>query len=246
MDKKIIKNAGVSFHANTELEQWRAETLLKKEPETIAWLRHYACVGSVFFDIGANIGTYSMYAALLNPRLNVYAFEPVLGNYCALLDNISLNSAENVFAFQVALSSKNNLTSLYLQDRRIGNSGAQIHHPLDEKGNKFDHVAVQKILGLSVNSMVKDLGFPCPNFVKIDVDGHEKDILDGMDLILGESLLQSILVEFNSTEEREIYTKFLGKFNFLPDVTYNNHPEHSTKRRAEKNGTAVNCVFTKK
>ena len=246
MTDKIIENAGVKFYANTELEKWRAETLLKKEPETIAWLKYYANAGSVFYDIGANVGSYSMYAASLNSKLNVYAFEPVQENFSALLSNILLNNADNVHAFRIAASIQNKLTTIYLQDTRIGNSGAQIDAPVDERGNHFDQVSTQQVLGLNLNSMVKELGFPVPNFVKIDVDGHEKDIIEGMSDLLGMESLLSILVEFNSATEIAYYSTFLAKFKFAPDAIYNEHSDHSTKRRSAKNGSAVNCVFTKK
>ena len=95
MNRKIIENAGIKFYADSELEKWRAETLQKKEPETIAWLNYYANVGSVFYDIGANVGSYSMYAASLNSKLNIYAFEPVQENFCALLNNIKLSFLQN-------------------------------------------------------------------------------------------------------------------------------------------------------
>jgi FkbM family methyltransferase len=246
MNSKIIENADIKFYACSELEKWRAETLLKKEPETIAWLNYYANVGSVFYDIGANVGSYSMYAASLNSKLNVYAFEPVQENFCALLNNILLNNADNVHAFRIAASIKNKLTPIYLQDRRIGNSGAQIDVPVDERGNHFDPLSTQQVLKLSLGFMVKELGFPIPNFVKIDVDGHEKDIIKGMTDILAVESLLSILVEFNSAAEIAHYSTFLAKFKFVPDARYNEHPDHSTNRRSAKNGSAVNCVFTKK
>jgi hypothetical protein len=77
------------------LELWRAETLLTKEPETIAWLNYYTSKGGTFYDVGANIGVYSLYAAIKNPQLSVYAFEPVKNNFISLLNNKKLNKTNN-------------------------------------------------------------------------------------------------------------------------------------------------------
>ncbi len=243
--EKIIEKVGVKFYANTELEQWRAETILEKEPETIAWLNSFALKEQVFYDIGANVGSYSIYAAIVNKDLSVFSFEPVQENYCALVKNIQLNNAENIHAFRLALSNKNNLSDIYLKDSRVGNSGAQIDKPVDERGVHFQQVSIQKILTLSLDSLVSDFSFPPPNFLKIDVDGHEKDVINGMNQLLQSDTLVSLLIEFNSTEELAEYTEHLAKYKLFPDPAFNNHPDHSSYRRQQKNSSAINCVFTK-
>jgi FkbM family methyltransferase len=216
---------------------------LEKEPETIAWLDNYAKLGGVFYDVGANIGCYSIYAAYLNPSLGVFAFEPVQENYCALVNNIVLNGTTNIYSFPFAVSNANKLTSIFINDSRVGNSGAQIDKPTDERGNHFNQLSTQLVLGLSLDSLVNDFRFPAPNFVKIDVDGHEKNIILGMSSILMMNSLKSILVEFNSIPEEEYFSKFFERFGFEPDHLFNNYPGHSKNRRANNNGTAKNCVF---
>lgn len=245
MSANIIRNGGVKFYADSELEKWRANTLLEKEPETIAWLNHYSMLGGRFYDIGANIGIYSIYAASLNRDLEVYAFEPVQENYCALANNIILNEAPNIHVFPFAASTINKLTTLFIKDSRIGNSGAQIEEPIDERGNLFSSLDTQLVLSLSLDSMVQEFGFPAPNFVKIDVDGHERNIIEGMNNILEMDSLQSILIEFNSIPEKEHFSAIFEKHMLRPDPLFNDHPEHSKKRRSANNGTAINCVFTK-
>lgn len=246
MSNTVVTNAGIKFYADSELEKWRAETLFEKEPETIAWLEHYSKFGGVFYDIGANIGSYSNYAASLNRELAVYAFEPVRENFCALMKNITLNEAQNIHAFPFAISKLNKLTSLFLKDVRVGNSGAQIEEPIDEKGKHFDVLDKQLVLGLSIDSMINDFGFPAPSLVKIDVDGHEKDIIEGMHDALQLDSLKTILIEFNSVNERDFYSELFEKYKLLPDAQFDNHPKHSKNRRSKNSGTAINCVFSKK
>src|SRR5215467_14181444 len=68
----------VAFYCLGDLAQWRAQTLLAKEPETIEWIDSFAD-GDTFWDIGANIGIYSVYAAV-SRRVRVLAFEPSAAN----------------------------------------------------------------------------------------------------------------------------------------------------------------------
>lgn len=244
--KNIVLNSGVKFYADSDLEQWRAKTLLDKEPETIAWIRYFALLGGVFYDVGANIGPFSLFAAALNNNLSVYSFEPVKENYMALLNNLDLNKFENVYPYQFAISNKNQITNLFLRDGRVGSSGSQIDAPKDESGNLFKEVGIEKPVSFSLNYLIECLSFPIPGFVKIDVDGHEVKILEGMTDILSASELKSILVEFNSMEDMKEYTSFLGNFSLIPDDRFNKMEQHSSQRRLSKNASAVNCVFSKR
>src|SRR2546430_8849931 len=71
-----VSGIPIRLSLTSESEQYRAETYASKEPETIAWLTEELREGDVFFDVGANIGLYSLYAAKLRPSCRVYAFEP--------------------------------------------------------------------------------------------------------------------------------------------------------------------------
>ena len=77
-----------SFVCPNRTVSWRVTTFLTKEPETIEWIDTFA-PGDVLFDIGANIGCYSIYAASRSVR--VMAFEPESQNYALINQNIFLN-----------------------------------------------------------------------------------------------------------------------------------------------------------
>ena len=87
---KRLKIAGLKFDCDSPVETWRVTTLFTKEPGTIAWLDKEVKEGDVLFDIGANIGLYSVYAASKGAK--VYAFEPHIINAAKLLLNTSLNT----------------------------------------------------------------------------------------------------------------------------------------------------------
>ena len=80
----------------------RMDRLLSKEPETIKWINQFE-QDSVFFDIGANIGIYTLYSAIMMQN-TVFAFEPHSASYKNLLDSINLNKLEKCQAYCVALS----------------------------------------------------------------------------------------------------------------------------------------------
>ena len=69
---------------------FRASTFSSKEPETLAWIDSFH-EDSVFWDIGANIGLYSLYAAR-HKNCRVIAFEPSFFNLEILVRNINLNN----------------------------------------------------------------------------------------------------------------------------------------------------------
>ena len=103
--KKIISvkhnSLEVKFINNNELTLFRSLSFSNKEPETLKWINRFE-KNSTFFDIGANVGLYSIYAAKLTGA-NVYAFEPSVLNLEILYKNIDLNNL-NLFQFQSYLS----------------------------------------------------------------------------------------------------------------------------------------------
>ena len=237
---------GMVLSGDTELEKWRAETLFTKEPETIAWIDFCSKENGTLFDIGANIGAYSIYAAHINNNLNVFSFEPVLNNYSTLVKNKTLNKLDNLTTFQMALSSTSKLETLYISDERVGNSGAQIGAPINERGENFVPSSKETLFCLSLDVMVEEFGFTIPNFIKIDVDGHEIDILQGGLKTLGEPELKSILIECNGGESKNKIDTLLESKGFSLDERFNNLKNHSSKRREnDVENVARNIVYSK-
>ena len=89
------KNGTLHFFCPGRLPVFRAETLLTKEPETIEWIDGFE-ENSVFWDIGANVGVYSLYAGL-KKGVAVVAFEPATPNLYALNRNIEINQLEKKY-----------------------------------------------------------------------------------------------------------------------------------------------------
>jgi hypothetical protein len=84
----VVIRVGVS----SEIEHFRADTYSTKEPETLDWLDRELTEEDIFFDVGANIGLYSLYAAKSKPGCTIFSFEPESQNYARLCKNIALNA----------------------------------------------------------------------------------------------------------------------------------------------------------
>ena len=107
---------------------WRTRHSFYSEPETNAWIKSFS-KNDVFFDIGANIGFYSLLASKCIGT-KVYAFEPDLMNSRLLYENIIKNNVSDlVTLIPVALSNKNYCAKLVLSTLSYGDA----LHNLDEK-----------------------------------------------------------------------------------------------------------------
>ena len=247
MDGDWVSSSGGAFRllVRDELERYRAETLLTKEPETIAWIDHFAPSG-VFFDVGANIGIYSLYAASRSAALRVFAFEPYFRNQFHLVENVLGNGFSNVVPLSIALGREVGVVDLQVPDDRFGASGAQIIDAIDEDGAAFDPVERISTLVLTLDVVVHQLGLPAPTFVKIDVDGVELAILDGMARVLGNPSLQSGLVEVNlARSDAQGLGEIFGKAGLRPDDRFNGLADHSRVRRATNARPVENVVYSR-
>ena len=246
MKKKCVFNDSLCFSINSDLEEYRINSIFEKEPETIAWIDSICNSDSVFYDIGANIGIYTLYMNYKNPMMQIFCFEPVQNNFNSLQNNIILNSALNVHPFNIALSNNNMITNLFISDTRNGNSGAQIEAPINEKGESFEALKIEKILSFQLDYLVNNLNFPQPNFIKIDVDGHENEILDGMKVTLGNQQLKSLLIEFNDDNQFQKWQSVFNKIGLFIDEKFDNLPNNSSLRRLQNGSTTRNYIFHRK
>lgn len=246
--QKFIKlKNGLILGYSSELEIWRADSFFTKEPETIEWINYFSGLGNTFFDIGANVGGYSVYAAHKNNNLKVYAFEPVANNFRLINKNIGYNRLTNIFPFQIGISSEDKLTEVYLSDLRDGNSGAQLNNPVNEIGNHFNPKAIQPVISFKLDSLIYNYKFPCPDFIKIDVDGLESEIINGSSKLLYNPQLKSLLIEFNSQNIKSKLNKIIIEAGLLPDNYFNSLHNHSSLRRKENTeNKAMNVVYSRK
>ena len=186
------------FYAPNKLIKWRIETLYSKEPDTLEWIKNFK-KHSIFWDIGANIGLYSIYAAQNFTNLEIVSFEPSTNNTRVLSKNISKNNLENLIKiYPCALSNvKNTFFDMNESSTIEGSAHSSFGKSIDQYGKEFNPENRYKIFGTTIDQLIEDEVLSVPNYIKIDVDGFEHNILDGAKKCLRSTNLKSILIELN-------------------------------------------------
>jgi FkbM family methyltransferase len=170
-----------------------------REPETLTWIEAFEAPCR-FWDIGANIGVFSVYAGL-RPGVEVSAFEPAAASYGALCRNIEANDlGARVRAYCVALSDRTQLGSLNLSGTNAGSVFNAFASTEDCFGNEIEVVFRQGMVGFSVDDFRRLFRLPAPNYLKIDVDSTEEQILAGASETLRDPDLRSVLIELEASD----------------------------------------------
>ena len=185
----------ISFFSPGKTPEYRARTLLTKEPETIEWINSFSD-SDVLWDIGANVGVYSLYAALR--KLTVVSFEPSAGNYYLLSRNIEINRMDDrVSAICIAFNDTTRLDAFYMVHTNLGGAGNSFGEAIDWQGRPYTASLKQAMIGFSIDDFVRQFNPPFPNHIKIDVDGNEGRIIKGAKSTLSDTRVKSVLVELN-------------------------------------------------
>lgn len=170
-----------------------------KEPETVEWLLAHAGEGLVLYDIGANVGVYSLIAAAIHPATRVVAFEPAHTTYPRLVDNIRVNAVgDRVTPLQIALGDRTGI--LPFAYARLDPGAAD--HPGIMQGSDKGSVARHSVLCYRLDDLVSSFQLPMPTLLKLDVDGAELAVLVGATKTLRTPQLKSVLVELRDDDER--------------------------------------------
>jgi len=175
----------------------RYKTYYQKEPDTIRWLDELPQM-AVLWDIGANIGLYSIYPALTRAA-QVLAFEPGAPNYFVLNRNIEANGLDQrITAFCLAFSDTEEIGTLNMGTTKPGGASAAFEDDHGDMGQKLKVVFQQGMVGITVDAFIKRYNPPFPEYMKIDVDGLEHKIIRGMTTTLADRRLQGLWVELDS------------------------------------------------
>jgi len=171
-----------------------------KEVEVRHYIDAHLKEGDVFFDIGANIGVFSLYASKRHKNLNIYCFEPEYSNLHYLKENVLKNGLmDQANIYSIAVSDTDGLSSLHVQDVT---PGAAVHTEsktdIDITDEGYTVVWREGVAIRTLDSLCQDLK-TTPNAIKIDTDGNEFKILTGAAETLKNNLLRSIVLEMPPT-----------------------------------------------
>ena len=183
--------------AGRNYELWRADTFTTKEPDTLEWIDTFVRAGDVFYDVGANIGQYSLYAAKrLGGQVVVLAFEPEALNFAKLNKNIRLNGlGEAITPYCLAISDEMALDYFYAKAFAPGAALHALGRPITQGDVPFEPQHRQGVMAVSLDDLTGRFSLPFPNHLKIDVDGLEDRIVAGAGQTLVDPRLRSVLIE---------------------------------------------------
>jgi len=182
----------------------RVTSLFAKEPTTIPYLETFS-PDDVFLDIGANVGMYSIYAAVMT-GCRVYCIEPEALNFAELNKSIYLNGLhDRVTAWCAAAGPQFEIGKLLLGAFAVGYS----HHDFGESSWRKDMVwnpavtvrrdqrVTQGSISISIDQLVASGMLPQPHHIKIDVDGHEPKVVAGAVKTFANPALKTVLIEID-------------------------------------------------
>ena len=193
-----------------------------KEPDTVEWIETFMKPGDTFYDIGANVGAYSMVAAkFFRGAVKVFAFEPAFLNFTQLSRNLFLNQCHDIVTpLAVALSDTTAIDVFNFHDLVPGGSLHTLGEAIDYKGERFEPMFKQPVMGYRTDDLIDQFKLPVPTHIKIDVDGIELSVLKGADKTLCDQRLRSVVVELQEGESEAQISEFLSGKGFRLHASY--------------------------
>ena len=241
--KKIVyKGTELKFVFSTTLLFERVKTFSTKEPETLEWIDNIP-TGSVLWDIGANIGLYSCYAAI-SKKIKVVSFEPSVFNLEILARNIYLNNlCDLITIVPLPLSDKTKTGKLRLSSTSLGGAMSTFDNQFGFDGNKLNQIFEYSTNSITMDDAIDKLCLPSPDYIKLDVDGIEHLILSkGINVLKNTKgiileINKSFTDQFQKSKEYLINSGF--KFSHEKNLNFNINNN-------EEENLAYNQVWIKK
>jgi FkbM family methyltransferase len=160
--------------------------VLGSERLTVRWLRSVVTAGMTAVDVGAHVGYFTLlFAELVGPTGRVFALEPVEANLGFLRENLEANGVANVSVLPLAAANSNGERRLHLS--WLSSCHGFHEHPV--RGS----VAVTTVPTVRLDDELDG----AVDVVKVDVEGAELDVLEGMNGILGSANALRLVVEWN-------------------------------------------------
>ena len=206
---KISSDKEIKFYCPSKIASFRAKTFFTKEPETIEWMNRYGSEKKILYDIGANMGIYTIYYAK-KFKTKVYAFEPSFKNLDLLVKNIKLNLLEKEVSLIPNPLCDKSLIANFFQLRSSGGDSVSTFNDektkkifLSNKNPKNNNPVQYNILGLSLDNLIELNLIKPPDLIKLDVDGNEVEIINGFKKSIQKIDKISMLIETGTTTSKD-------------------------------------------
>jgi len=216
------------------------------EEAELEFIRRYLKKGDIFVDIGANIGFFSMNAAMcIGDAGKVISFEPTPKTFIRLQENVKLNNLRNLRAFQMAVSEKDEQLEF-----TISMDGHDGWNSLT-KPSSGTIVEKAKVDCIQIDSIKKiDPDFQNAALIKIDIEGWELFALKGGSQFLSQENAPSLLIEFTEQNAANAGTSCKEIYKYLNFLGYELYRFDEIEKKLilypiESNYDYVNLIATK-
>jgi FkbM family methyltransferase len=153
------------------------------EPELTYLIKRLLPSRHFFLDIGANVGYYTVLAAMINPECRIHSFEPSPSTFGVLSENVAANHLLNVQVHQLALGDKTGTLKFNIYADQAFNSpgaGTNDKHHFFKNGP----LRVIDVPSVRLDEFLAEHHLPQPDIVKLDVEGFELFVLKGANKLL--------------------------------------------------------------
>ncbi len=237
---KLKSGETLTFFSPNFLIDLLIKDFYSKEPETIEWIDNFKKNEKIiFWDIGSNIGLYSIYAAITHENIEVISFEPSTSNLRILSRNIFINKLhEKISIFQIPLG-KNKNQFLKFNERKFneGESHNSLDENIDFEGKKLDSNNSYTIFSTNIDQIIEDGILKVPSYIKIDVDGIEHLLLKGGLKLLKNPKVLEIQIEINEN--------YIEQMNTVKKIMSNSMFKLKEKKRNDLNNYYKDQKFSK-
>ncbi len=159
--------------------------------------------GGVFIDVGANFGYFSIIAAKTSDKVKVLAYEPSMKELLKLYDHVLLNNARNIHVFPMGMADKPGVQKLYYgPERNTGTNSLVVDN----------NMGYTEALFAPASNTIPEEFLPQARLCKIDVEGYELFVLNGMRTVMPKLTNCNFVIE--------ISPDFLAKVNHTVQDIY--------------------------
>ena len=198
------------------------------EFEDMAFILHFLRKTDLFIDIGANVGSYTILSAS-EVGAQTISIEPIPQTFDVLAMNVALNNLKNTELMNIGLSSRKDVIKFTKSLDTTNHVATQMDtETVDVQVEKFDEI----------------INIECTALIKIDVEGFETEVINGMEKALENDNLKGIIIEMNQSgnrfgfDEKDIHKKLLS-YNFKPFIYSPFERKLSEKGKSSCSGNSI-------